>query len=122
MRETYGSNERAANEGDHTPVEGHNAHSQTGIDAEQSVDNNIVRGDPAHPAEHTEGSEEVPRNPVPGEASQERVEEEAFTGHMAIITLAVALVQSVEESRVDQSTRPDHTRWPDNELAKDTRH
>jgi hypothetical protein len=37
---------------------------------------------------------------------------------VASVALAVVFVESVEEGRVDQSTWPNHTGRPDDELAK----
>lgn len=37
---------------------------------------------------------------------------------MATVALSKVPVKSIEESRVDEGTRPDHTRRPNNKLAK----
>lgn len=113
-----GSDEGASNIGDHSPVECEHAHTQTTVDTEERVDRWVVGNDPANPAEHAETREQESGNPIPQEASCNCNEEEALAGHVATVALAVVLVQSVEQSRVDERARPNHAGGPDDELAE----
>lgn len=76
---------------------------------EHLVDRDIVRGDPADPREVTQSLEEVPREEVPGEGAEERIDEEALSGYSTTVTHAsISLcVEGVEKSTCDEIVGPD---------------
>ena len=118
MENTYRCHKRTADESNHAPIEGQDAHAQASVRAEQCVDNDVVGSDPTDPVEHAECGEKVSRDPVPYKAAGEGDDEEALAGHMVGFALAIIFVQGVEKSGVDQGARPDHTRWPDDKLPQ----
>lgn len=120
QEKTYRCHKRATNEGDHRPVKRENTHSKTRVSAEQGIDGEIVGGNPADPVEDTKGSEQIPWNPIPDEAACHDDTEETFTGHVAPVALAKVFVECVEKRRVNQGTRPNHTRRPNNKLSQHT--
>src|ERR1700753_2364618 len=105
---TYGSDQGAPNPRDHSPIEGNETHTQASVVAEELIDNNVVRCDPANPVEDAEGSEQISREPVPYEGANEAVKEETFTANVATIGLSPSTMKCGEEGGVDESARPQH--------------
>lgn len=117
-----GSGERRANVSDLAPVECDDRHSEARDGTEELVDDDIVGGDPADPVEIREGAEDVAREEVPAEGTEEAVEEEAFTRDTTARTDTGVLlrVQRVEQGAGDEVGGPDHGRGLDEEAASNT--
>ena len=54
--------------------------------AEQLVDDDVIRSNPADPVEEREGLEDVAGEEVPASGSEERVEEEPFAAYTTTVT------------------------------------
>ena len=104
------------------PVECEDGHSQSGGSAEQLVDNDVVRDNPADPVEVRERAEEVAGEEVPTERADEDVEEEPLAGDTAAGSHAgvVLGVKGVEQRAGDQVGGPDHRGRLHQEAASDT--
>lgn len=100
---------RAADEGNLRPIEGNEAHSETGLVTEELVDDNVVRNNPAHPGEVAERLEKIAWDEVPTKATEPDVYEESATRESATVayTSINSSVQSVEERAGNQVHRPD---------------
>lgn len=112
MNKTYRDDQGTSKVRHHRPVKGEESHPQAGSVAKEAVDDDVVWGDPAHPVEPRQGSEDITGEPVPDEAGSGSEEEEALTGHVFLVLLGVRLVQGVKQRRVDEGARPDHPRGP----------
>jgi len=88
--------------------------------SEERVDHLVLGTDPTHPGENGQGGEEVAGEEVPKEGTQEREEEEAFAGHVSLLSAAIRRVERVEQRGVDERGGPDHGARPDEEAAADT--
>ena len=64
-RKTDRGNQGAVKIGDHGPVESEDSHTETGVRAEQGVDDHVVGSNPTSPIEDTECGEEISGNPIP---------------------------------------------------------
>lgn len=90
------------------PVEGDGTETQSGLHAEQVVDNLVVRENPAEPGEVGQGREHQPGEPVPDEGTGKDVKEEANTGDFPSIRDSVGPgMQTFQHSTVGQHLRPD---------------
>lgn len=107
-----GSGEGRTNESDLRPVEGEDGHAEPRGLSEELVDDDVLRCDPAYPAEEREGLEEVAGEEVPEEGADEDVEEEPLTGDTAAGTDTGVLLrmEGVEQCAGDQIGGPDHGR------------
>ena len=115
---TYWGDQRAPNVCDHRPVEREDTHAEPRYCPEELIDDDIIGCDPANPIKHAEPSEKITRYPVPEKAAPQNDAKEFFPRHVAPVGLAVALVQGVEQRTVNESSRPDHARRPDEESAQ----
>ena len=52
----------------------------------RATTHDVIRSDPAHPTEHAQSLEQVPRQEVPEERTQERVQEETFSRDTTAVT------------------------------------
>jgi hypothetical protein len=102
----------------HCPVKGKGTHSHSSACSKQYIDNSVLGSNPANPVEHAQCCEEVTRNPAPQKTTSHDNPKGMFLGNLALVTLAVVLVEGIEEGTVDQNTWPDHTGRPDNKLTK----
>ena len=82
---------------------------QPTVVAEQLVDNDVVRDNPADPVEERECLEYVPGEEIPARRAEEGVEEEPFTADTPTVThTGIHLgVQGVEEGACHEVGGPD---------------
>jgi len=102
------------------PIEGKDAQSQASVRSKQGINNSIIGSDPAYPVEHAQCPEKVSRNPIPNKTSGSNNPKDALAHHEALLVLAVVFVDGIEEGTVSQNTWPDHIRWPDDKLTKES--
>ena len=101
------------------PVECDERHAETGDRAEELVDDDVVRYNPAYPVGERKGGKNVAGHEVPAERRGEAVEEEALARNTTTGTHTgiVLRVQGVEEHTCDEISRPDHGWRVDQEAA-----
>ena len=95
---TYGNNQGATNQGDHTPVESKEAHSKTSGVSKKLVTNHIIWRNPAHLVENTESGRQVAGEPEPAETSEDNQAEELLAGDVLGVLLAVVLCNVLNEA------------------------
>ena len=77
-----------------------------------------MRSNPAHPIKDAETGEQIARYPVPGETAGHSDKEKTFASPVATFTLAIVLMEGIEEGGVDEGARPNHAGGPNNELTE----
>jgi hypothetical protein len=67
---TYRNDERTADQRHLGPVEREQTHPEAADGTEEAIYDHVIGDNPADPIEHAESSPQIPRNPIPDEATQ----------------------------------------------------